>query len=90
MFWLIDAPARLIGALAGPLVALGALLLSLMAGAGVGYLADTYLLPAGMNASWRKWISLVIGIVAWLYVGMVLYRAQHWAAFSLLENAASD
>lgn len=86
MMWLIDGPARLIGGLAGPLTSLAALVGSVVAAYWASRPVD-YLLarPIG-NDRVRGYLVFAFGFVCWLYFAAVLYRAQHWMAFSVLEG----
>lgn len=73
---LVDTPARLLGKMIGPLVGMTFLVASIAAGMGVG---RWVFMRYGKIPGW------IVGLIVWVYVAMVLFRTQHWAAFALLQ-----
>lgn len=84
MWWLIEAPARLIGSLAAPLLGIVALVAAIGAGVGIGRLLELYT-PASWSPDVRRALSIALGVAVFAYVGVVLWEAQRWMAFSTLH-----
>lgn len=77
LFWIVDGPARLISGLA----MLAYIILAFSAALFLAFKAGEWITDRT-----HKTIGIAGGILVWLYVGGVLYRAQHWFAFALLNN----
>lgn len=75
-FWFIDAPAWVAGGLVAVAIAFSALLASLFIAIKCG---------EWVARKTHRYVGIATGAVAWLYIGAIIYRAQHWAAVSLLS-----
>lgn len=73
----VDAPARVLGESFGPVLGVIFFGLSIAAGVYSGKWIDQ---RAG------RVVGIAGGLVIGIYVMLVLYRTQHWAAFSMLKD----
>lgn len=76
-FWIVDAPARVISGFA----MLAYMVLAFSAALYVAVKSGEWI-----TSRTHKAIGITGGILVWLYVSAVLYRAQHWFAFELLTE----
>lgn len=77
LFFAIDGPARLLGALIGQFWAVGAIVIS-------GWLAYVVYQLAG--AERRPRVAMAVGALVFVYVGLVTFQAEKWTALSMLGH----
>lgn len=75
--FVIDAPARLLGALIGQFWVIGAIFVS-------GWLA--YLAYGLAGPEVRPRIARAAAVVVFIYAGLVTFQAEKWTALSMLEH----